>query len=123
MRREYLYRKAQQDRLRAVEEKKLKLKTALDGGVLLLHLRFWYQQNFTVCVPPQETAWFRRSSEEKLCSCSSCWSSTTEELKVGQNQNQQKTVSQNQNQLSLSDQGSVLTWTMSTGGPEWRILR
>lgn len=31
LRREYLYRKAQEDRLRTIEEKKLKLKDALDS--------------------------------------------------------------------------------------------
>lgn len=33
LRREYLYRKAQEDRLRTIEEKKQKLKGALDGKI------------------------------------------------------------------------------------------
>lgn len=36
LRKEYLYRKAQEDRLRSIEEKKQKLKSALDGESDLL---------------------------------------------------------------------------------------
>lgn len=39
LRREYLYRKAQEDRLRTIEEKKQNLKSALDGERLLLGWR------------------------------------------------------------------------------------
>lgn len=35
LRREYLYRKAQENRLRTIEEKKQKVKKALEGRVLL----------------------------------------------------------------------------------------
>lgn len=38
LRREYLYRKAQESRLRTIEEKKNKVKKALEGRVL--HFRF-----------------------------------------------------------------------------------
>ncbi|XP_043531051.1 U3 small nucleolar ribonucleoprotein protein IMP4 [Chiloscyllium plagiosum] len=51
MRREYLYRKAQEDKLRSIEEKKQKLKYALEeppDGLVVCHLPFGPTAYFTL---------------------------------------------------------------------------
>lgn len=80
LRREYLYRKAQEDRLRTIEDKKQKLKGALDGRIawllcsifFLLHF-IWHGVNSvnystTNYFSLQKIIFFQLRYAKKLCS-------------------------------------------------------
>ena len=60
LRREYLYRKAQEDRARTIEDKKHKLKSALDGMVFAMSLRIYLQPT---------TLYKRNLLEAEIVSC------------------------------------------------------
>lgn len=92
LRREYLYRKAQEDRLRTIEEKKQKLKGALDGrtacSFISIFLRFLWQMISGVnCfttnpVSLQKIIFFQLRYAKKLCSYRNYWSMMTEGRKA-----------------------------------------
>lgn len=100
LRREYLYRKAQEDRLRTIEEKKQKLKGALDGRMAwswdsIFQTSFckpsgqlckWSYQEFwcdTSCfLYLQKIVFFQLRYAKKLCSYRNYWSMMMEGQKA-----------------------------------------
>lgn len=91
LRREYLYRKAQEDRLRSIEEKKQKLEGALDGRRMQSFCIFFYiviprikcSNDLTIhSVSLQKTVSFPQKCAKMRLSYRNCWSMTIPALKA-----------------------------------------